>query len=204
MFVGHHCDAEENYNWRRETGRYNGGSEDTMDFWKGIQDLFKRMGNALSCSDCFFTNIYPALVQGKNASRPSRGGVNSLFAIWCRDFLKEQIKLMNPKLMVLLGGTALIHVKKMAWPDRTGREERKTLDRTHCWFPDGESGCATPIVHTFPPLLIGSRAYKKNGRIRKNGKKVWMVRGCTDYDQLVDREAELLAACLRNEKIGKI
>jgi hypothetical protein len=173
MFVGHNCDLAKNYRSRRKNLRPHGGPEGMMNFWKGIDDLFERLETVLPRRDCFFTNIYPALVRDDNPDKRSLLGIDCAFATWCRQFLREQINMMSPTLLVVLGDAALPHVKKISDP--------------------------TPMVHLSHPSSW--KKLKNNDRIRKTGKKEWIIRGCTDYEQLVDCEAERLAALLRGKKM---
>ena len=52
---------------------------------------------------CFFTNAYVGLQLGNHAMGPFPGRQYPEFVDWCQKFLLEQIKLMQPRLILSLG-----------------------------------------------------------------------------------------------------
>lgn len=52
---------------------------------------------------CFFTNFYMGLIDGESAAGPFPGKGDADFVQRCQEFLREQFRVMQPKLILILG-----------------------------------------------------------------------------------------------------
>lgn len=52
---------------------------------------------------CFFTNFYMGLIDGESAAGPFPGKGDADFVQRCQEFLREQFRVMQPKLVLILG-----------------------------------------------------------------------------------------------------
>ncbi len=104
MFIANDPDSVENYNECAKSGFSNGDREQPklMRYWAGVYsllDLVAARGAKLSRSECFFTNVYAALREGRKNTGGSRR--YSKFLDWCIEFLSAQISMMTPRLIVV-------------------------------------------------------------------------------------------------------
>lgn len=106
MFVGHNTDAAGKHGSRRSGGRSPGepGNPD-MRTWKHLYATFGRAGFNPE-NQMFFTNIYVGLIDGDDQEADFPGRKDPSFVAWCRAFLDEQIRIMQPRAVVTLGALA--------------------------------------------------------------------------------------------------
>jgi len=102
MFIGENLNAYGT--WMQICGIWGDPGRHTMTYWKNGLSLVDRAG--IPTSEAFFTNVYVGLVAGNNPSAPFPGGRDLSFCRWCAAFLIEQIHVMQPRLVVVLGDKA--------------------------------------------------------------------------------------------------
>lgn len=100
MVVGHNFDSEVGF--ERSFNHAEENLKGTT--WRNLLAFLKQVEISPKC--CFFTNAYVGLQSGDRAMGPFPGKRDPKFVCWCQDFLLEQIKLMQPRLILSLG----IHV----------------------------------------------------------------------------------------------
>lgn len=69
--------------------------------WKFLLELFGEVG--INRSDCFFTNAFIGLVEGDDPTVTVTGMRDHGFLSRCREFMKAQIALLKPRLILGLG-----------------------------------------------------------------------------------------------------
>lgn len=104
MIVGHNLDSEAAYAKRLAEDRPHGGPESRMATWVNLLATLQRSG--IGPKRCFFTNAYVGLKAGEVASGKFAGESDPGFRRWCEAFLIEQIRTMEPAVIVALGGPA--------------------------------------------------------------------------------------------------
>ena len=101
MLVGHYTDAADKHAARRMNGRAPGDIADPrMSTWRNLHKLCARA--ELDLREIFLTNIYVGLKAGDQHGKFPGAGDRS-FRDWCRAFLDDQIRLMQPRAIVTLG-----------------------------------------------------------------------------------------------------
>ena len=97
MIVGHNFDSEVGFEYS-----FNRGGENLQGpTWKNLLEFLARVEILPEC--CFYTNAYVGLQPGGHAIGPFPGKRDPEFVCWCQNFLLEQIKLMQPRLILTLG-----------------------------------------------------------------------------------------------------
>ena len=97
MVVGHNFDSEAGFEYAfNHEGENLKGST-----WRNLLAFLEQVEISPEC--CFFTNAYVGLQSGDHASGPFPGKQDPEFVRWCQNFLLEQIKLMQPRLILSLG-----------------------------------------------------------------------------------------------------
>lgn len=97
MVVGHNFDSEVGF----EHAFNHGGENLKGPTWRNLLAFLKQV--EILPEWCFFTNAYVGLQSGNNAIGPFPGERDHEFVCWCQNFLLEQIKLMQPRLILSLG-----------------------------------------------------------------------------------------------------
>jgi uracil-DNA glycosylase family 4 len=69
--------------------------------WRTLRSVLQSVG--VSLRDCFFTNLFMGLRQGKETTGRFPGARNRDFTRQCCAFLAEQIRIQQPRLIVTLG-----------------------------------------------------------------------------------------------------
>jgi hypothetical protein len=106
MFVGHNTDAAGKHGSRRTYGRSPGEpGNPAMRTWASLYETFRHAGFNPE-NQMFFTNVYVGLIDGDDQEQVFPGRKDSSFVAWCRAFLDEQIRIMQPRVVVTLGAAA--------------------------------------------------------------------------------------------------
>jgi hypothetical protein len=106
MFVGHNTDANGKHSSRRTGGRSPGEpGNPEMRTWKNLYETF-RQADFNPVRQMFFTNMYVGLIDGDEQEGIFPGSKDPSFSAWCRAFLDEQIRIMQPRVLVTLGAAA--------------------------------------------------------------------------------------------------
>jgi hypothetical protein len=134
MFVGDNLNAYGR--WIQNRGHWGDPGQPTMTYWKRVLPLLNKAG--IPISKAFFTNAYVGLIEGDDPSAPFPGRNDPSFCRWCAAFLIEQIHVMQPCLVVSLGG-----------------ESRRALDR---WKVVRRAGVDGKIVNLSHPSARISHA----------------------------------------------
>jgi hypothetical protein len=99
MFVAYYLNASGP--WNRNRGVWGDPRNHTMEYWKRLLPVLDRAG--IPRSEAFFTNAYVGLVKGDDPSVEHPGRKDKSFCRWCAGFLSEQIRVMQPCLVVAFG-----------------------------------------------------------------------------------------------------
>jgi hypothetical protein len=102
MFVGDNLNAYGK--WLLNGGRWGDPGNHTMTYWRRALSLLDVA--SVPTSEVFFTNAYVGLIVGDNPSADFPGRKDPSFSRWCAAFLEEQIHVMQPCLVVALGGAS--------------------------------------------------------------------------------------------------
>ncbi len=97
MVIGRDFDSEANYRKTLSNPRNN----QTAGTWKNITRFFKEI--PLPMHRCFFTNAYMGLREGTESKGNFPGAMDSGFVDRCRSFLRRQIEVQKPRLILALG-----------------------------------------------------------------------------------------------------
>lgn len=73
--------------------------------WRAVLDLIDRAG--IPREQCFFTNAYMGLIDGRSAVGKFPGASDAGFVRRCQDFLVKQISVQQPKVILTLGKEVL-------------------------------------------------------------------------------------------------
>jgi hypothetical protein len=104
IFIGNNLDAETAYLRRLAEGRPHGDIRSPMRTWRHLYNILGIAG--LDPRGCFFTNAYVGLVGGDTAVGRFPGADDPWFTGWCESFLRHQIEIMHPSVLVTLGADA--------------------------------------------------------------------------------------------------
>lgn len=144
MLVGHYTDAADKHAARRENGHSPGDLDDPqMSTWRHLHKLCARAG--LDLHEIFLTNVYVGLKEG-NSHGKFPGAKDHSFREWCRAFLDDQIRVMQPRAVVTLGDYPR---KEFQWAwGHVGRRTRAGCEfegaaLMHLPRPRSTSGCRT-------------------------------------------------------------
>ena len=97
MVVGHNFDSEAGF----ERSFNRAGENLKGPTWRNLLAFLNQV--EILPEWCFFTNAYVGLQSGDRAIGPFPGERDHEFVCWCQNFLLEQIKLMQPRLILSLG-----------------------------------------------------------------------------------------------------
>lgn len=97
MIVGHNFDSEAGF----ERSFNHAGENLKGTTWRNLLAFLEQVEILPKC--CFFTNAYVGLQAGDRAIGAFPGKRDPKFVYWCQNFLLEQIKLMQPRLILSLG-----------------------------------------------------------------------------------------------------
>ncbi|MDB5293602.1 MAG: hypothetical protein JWL69_4843 [Phycisphaerales bacterium] len=151
MFIGNDPDSVGNYNQRAKSGFSNGDREqpkrNLMPYWKAVYRILGQAtarGANLCESDCFFTNVYPALREGDQNTGGSRA--DSKFLEWCLKFLGTQVSIMAPRIVVVFRREACRSVG-------LGGDEKSDVrvSDTRISVQDDVAALITPVVCMWHP-----------------------------------------------------
>jgi hypothetical protein len=101
MILGHNFDSEAGY--RRSVAR---GAEDlNAATWRELTKFLRRAlpKGEEGLTDCFFTNFFMGLIARGSSVGQFPGARDDAFVERCREFLRRQIEVMRPSLMLVLG-----------------------------------------------------------------------------------------------------
>ncbi len=164
IVVGHNFDSEAGF----QRSFHHAGENLKSATWRNLLAFLKKV--EISPAQCFFTNAYVGLRAGNRAMGAFPGARDHDFVCWCRDFLLEQLRLIQPQLILTLG----VHVPgflaslspelKSAWSGVTGL---RMLDErgVALVYPSTFSGVLRPaavVALTHPAyrrLNVKSRRY---------------------------------------------
>jgi hypothetical protein len=92
--------------------------------WRNLLGLLERVG--IVPERCFFTNIYMGLRAGAATTGPFPGATNPVFVRHCEQFLREQLEMLRPSLILTLGVNVPPFLGRVI-PDLTAWTERRGL-----------------------------------------------------------------------------
>jgi len=145
MFVAHNVDAERPFKERLETRQPHGGDVRRMPYWRGMYCLLEEA--RLDRAECFFTNAYVGLKRGGKPEGVLGLGRGDEFRRWCAGFLEEQVRVMRPRVVAVVGRPAWTFVAKMAAELSTWRQ-RKVPAVPVSAVLGGHRTVAVPLLHT--------------------------------------------------------
>ena len=106
IIVGHNFDSEAGF----QRSLHHAGENLKSATWRNLLAFLKQVG--ISPEQCFFTNAYVGLRAGDRAMGAFPGARDHDFACWCRNFLLDQLRLIQPRLILTLG----VHVPRFLAP----------------------------------------------------------------------------------------
>jgi uracil-DNA glycosylase len=165
LIVGHNFDSEAGFH----RSFHHAGENLKGATWRNLLAFLKQVG--IAPEQCFFTNAYVGLRAGNHAMGAFAGARDPEFVCWCRNFFLEQLRFIQPRLILTLG----LHVPgflaplspelKSAWSDvrRFGRLDERGVALV---YPSTFSGVLLPaavVALTHPAyrrLNVKSRRYQ--------------------------------------------
>jgi Uracil DNA glycosylase superfamily len=108
MFVGSNLNSVDG--WKKAEDRGDPGDPDDpkMVYWRNMRKLLQLA--EVDRTEAFLTNIFSVgLMEAESAT--SKFPDEPSFHRWCRDFLAEQVRVMEPRLIVALGGDAQLELQ---------------------------------------------------------------------------------------------
>jgi uracil-DNA glycosylase family 4 len=97
MVLGHNFDTLAGF----ERSLTHAGENLRGETWRNLLSLLDLSGISRKC--CFFTNVYMGLIDGPSAIGTFPGARDPAFVSRCVPFLAEQIRVMQPRLVLTLG-----------------------------------------------------------------------------------------------------
>lgn len=97
MVLGHDFHSERGYEKSLELGM----EPPNQPTWRSLSRMLHAAGVALG--SCFFTNFYMGLRRGAATTGRYPGSLSPQFVTACRDFLKVQLEVQRPRLVLVLG-----------------------------------------------------------------------------------------------------
>jgi hypothetical protein len=97
MILGHDFHSEKGY----EASAARGYESPTQPTWLNLRALLE--GVSIPMKDCFFTNIYMGLRVGAKTTGPFPGANDRIFSEHCSRFLRRQLQIQRPHLVITLG-----------------------------------------------------------------------------------------------------
>jgi hypothetical protein len=98
MVIGNNFQCTSNFTKLEVLGEENPDQDPT---WRNLLALLSEVG--INRSDCFFTNAFIGLVEGDDPTVTVTGMRDLGFLSRCREFMKAQIALLKPRLILGLG-----------------------------------------------------------------------------------------------------
>ncbi|GEM_PF-555208 len=98
MVIGNNFQCTSNFALLEKVGEEDPWQDPT---WRNLLELFEEV--AINKSDCFYTNAFMGLVKGDDPTITVPGMSEPGFLSRCQDFMKAQIALLQPRLILALG-----------------------------------------------------------------------------------------------------
>jgi uracil-DNA glycosylase len=166
MVIGHNFDTLTGFQRSLERGAENF----RIPTWRHLLALLDAVG--LAPERCFFTNAYMGLIDGPSNVGRFPGAADPAFVERCTAFLAEQLTVMQPRLVLTLGGAVLPMVARLAgpiagpWRTATSAAALDACNAallTPVWLA-GVPHPTTLVALTHPaqrPLNVGRRRYRR-------------------------------------------
>lgn len=178
IVVGHNFDSKTGF----ERSLSRGGENLKGATWRNLLAFLKQV--EIPPEQCFFTNAYVGLRAGAYATGPFPGERDHDFVCWCRNFLLEQLRLMQLRLILSLGAyvprflAPLSPELRIMWSDVT---RLKTLDErgTALVYPSSFAGvlCQAAVVAlTHPACRLVNVKYRQYGDLEGNAAERALVK----------------------------
>jgi uracil-DNA glycosylase len=165
LIVGHNFDSEVGF----QRSFHHAGENLNGATWRTLLAFLKQVG--IPSEQCFFTNAYVGLRTGNRAMGAFVGAQDPDFVCWCRTFLLEQIRLIQPRLILTLGAyvprflAPLSPELRTLWSEVTGL---RMLDEQEVAlvYPSTFSGVLRPVAvvalthPAYRRLNVKSRCYE--------------------------------------------
>ena len=97
MVLGHDFHSEAGY----EASLAAGAEPASQPTWRALIEWFEAVG--IDPTTCFFTNVYMGLRQGAATTGRFPGASDAAFVERCRTFLRQQLEVQRPRLVLTLG-----------------------------------------------------------------------------------------------------
>ena len=178
MVIGHNFDSEAGF----ERAFNHEGENLKGSTWRNLLACLEQV--EISPERCFFTNAYVGLQSGNRAIGSFPGKRDPEFVCWCQNFLLEQIKLMQPRLILTLGAyvpsfmAPLSPELRHAW---SGVKRLVILDEqeTALVYPSYFEGVLHPIAVvalTHPAYRHVNVKYRRYGNLKGEAAEQALVR----------------------------
>ena len=167
MVLGHNLDSETTFN----TALDNDGENLKSATWRALAKTLPAAGVPLE--DCFFTNFFMGLVKGSISTGAFPGANDAEFVARCRAFFVEQLKALQPRVVIVLGVQTPRHLAAVA-PELARWERVRTfkhLDESGAALVKaahvpGVDAAFSAVVVAHPSLGFANRRHRKfNGLI---------------------------------------
>jgi uracil-DNA glycosylase len=178
MVIGHNFDSEAGF----EHSLSHAGENLKGSTWRNLLAFLKQV--EILPERCFFTNAYVGLQSGDHAIGPFPGERDPEFVCWCQNFLLEQIKLMQPRLILTLGAYVPSFLAPLSPEIRcvwSGVKRLTTLDEQEAAlvYPSYFEGVLHPtavVALTHPAYRHMNVKYRRYGNLKGEAAEQALVR----------------------------
>ena len=188
LIVGHNFDSEVGFqrSFQQGSENLNGAT------WRPLLAFLQQVG--IHPEHCFFTNAYVGLRAGNRAMGTFAGARDPDFVRWCRSFLLEQIRLMQPRLILTLG----INVPRFLAPLSPELQQVWSEVTEFCMLDKQKVALVYPTTFLGGPHPVAVVALTHPAYRRLNVKS-----RCYENQQGDEAEHALVMAALRSVGNGK-
>lgn len=177
IVVGHNFDSELSF----ERSCSHPGENLKGATWRNLLEFLKQVG--IPPEQCFFTNAYVGLRAGDRTTGRFPGERDHDFVCWCRNFLLEQLRFMQPRLILSLG----VYVPRFLAPLSPELCKKwshvkgfKTLDKQGAAlvYPSTFEGVrrqAAVVALTHPSLRLSNVKHRRYGNLEGNAAELELV-----------------------------
>ena len=162
MVLGHDFHSEEQY----EKSRARGMEDLNAPTWRNLLNLLKEVH--LAPTECFFTNFFMGLREGKATTGMFPGRKDKDFVQRCQDFFLDQVAVQRPRTILVLGGQvpkllAPLSGKLQAWgkADSLGSIDRAGAGLVRQVSFRSDTPPANFVVLTHPSLRQANLRHRK-------------------------------------------
>jgi hypothetical protein len=162
MILGHDFHSEEGYKASAKLGY----ESETQPTWRNLLQMLKEAQVDPSC--CFFTNVFMGLRRGAATTGRFPGATDAVFVAHCLRFLREQLTVQRPSLIIVMGLPASRLLGRLStnledWAEANGFADLDASGpvRPHLCFPNVDNVHPVAIAITHPCMRNSNVRHRK-------------------------------------------